>query len=558
MLQKPVSRRQNPSSLSLKVRSFRGSEPPHVPSFSPVKPLRVPRHVRTEAQVVLMDYLHSTRGYSFLDAEYISKNSPRFVESLVSKIGGEEGDVSRSLRKLLRYNPVNEFEPFFESLGISQSELPLVLPPDMIFLSDDHVLLDCFHALCNYGVPRNRMGKIYKQAKEIFWYDSGLLLSKFQAFENLGLSKSAVIKLVVCCPSLLVGAMDCEFVDVIGWLKKIGAESDWIMNCMSYSRTYSWKKMLETIQFLHKVGYSEKHMHNLFKENPRLLLEGFGKKLFLFLGRSLKLGLEMNVICSYFIKYPYIMSSKSAKNLIRVIGFLYIIGMGKDDIANILSNHMHLLCKHSWKGHKTVCEELNIGKADLCQIIKDDPLKLISLASKLEQKSNEQVFCHDPRNYLEKTAFLLKLGYTENSEEMAKALKMFRGRGDQLQERFDCLVEAGLDYNSVIEMIKRAPMILNQKRSIIQKKIDFVKKLDYPVECLVRFPSYFCHDLEKIIERFSMYEWLKERNAVNPDLTLSTIVSSNDKRFVKYFVNMHPQGPTIWNSLKRLSNKDKK
>lgn len=522
--------------------------------------IRVSRSVRTEAQHVLMDYLHSTRGYSFLDAEYISKNSPNFVESLVSKINRHDDDVSHSLRKFLRYNPVNEFEPFFESLGISLHELHLVLPRDMIYLADDHVLLENFHVLCNCGVPRNRMGKIYKEAKEVFGYDRGLLSLKLKAYENLGLSKSSVIKLVVCCPSVLVGddVVDSEFVVVLDWLKKIGIENEWIVNYMSCSRTYSWKRMLDTIQFLNKVGYSEKHMHNLFKANPRFLLEGFGKKLYLFLSRAIKSGVRMNAICSCFVEYPYMMSNRCAENLLRVIGFLYNVGIREDDIAYVLSNYMHLLSKHSVKGHKTVCKELGVGKADLYQIIKDDPLKLISLASKPEQKSTEQVCRHDPRNYLGKTTFLLKLGYTENSEEMEKALKTFRGRGDQLQERFDCLVEAGLDYNSVIEMIKRAPMILNQNRTLIQKKIDFIKDiLGYPVECLVGYPTYFCHDLDKIIARFSMYVWLKERNAINPELTLSTIVSANDKRFVKYFVNMHPEGPTIWKSIKRLSNKDK-
>ncbi|XP_027331710.1 transcription termination factor MTEF18, mitochondrial-like [Abrus precatorius] len=562
-LQKPLPP-QTPSFFSLKVRCFRVCHPTPVPSFSPLSSVpssrsatRVSRLMRTQVQHVLTDYLHLTRGYSFLDAEFISKNSPRFVESLLSKIDVKD-DVARSLRKFLRYNPINEFEPFFESLGISLSELHLVLPHGMIFLADDSVLLENFHALCNYGIPRNRMGKIYKEAKEVFGYASGLLSSKLQAYENLGLSRSSVIKLVVCCPLLLVGDVSCEFVGLLDWLKRIGIESDWMVNYLSCSRTYSWKRMLDALDFLHKVGYSEEQMRNLFKANPNLLLEGFGRKVYLFLGRSLKLGVEMNVIYSHFVEYPSIMSHKCAKNLLKVIGFLCVIGMGNHDVAYILSNYMHLLSMHSLKGHKTVCKELKVGKADLCQIIKDDPLKLISLASKQEQKSIDQVYCHDPRNYLEKTTFLLRLGYTENSEEMAKALKMFRGRGDELQERFDCLVEAGLDYNSVIKMIKQAPMILNQSRSVIKKKIDFLRNvLGYPVECLVGFPSYFCHDLEKIMRRFSMYAWLKERNAVKPTLTLSTIVSSNDKRFVKYFVNVHPQGPAVWKGLKKLSNKDK-
>ncbi|KAG4953215.1 hypothetical protein GYH30_039063 [Glycine max] len=563
MLPKPLSQK-TPSSISLKVRCFRASEPIPLPSSSPLSsvlssrsPKRVSRLLRSEAQHALMDYMHSTRGYTFSDAEYISENSPRFIESLVSMIDDKD-DVLRSLERFLRYNPINEFEPFFESLGIDPSELYLFLPHGMFFLADDHVLLQNFHALCNYGVPRNRMGKFFKEAKEIFGYASGVLLSKLEAYENLGLRKSTVVKLVVCCPLLLVGDVNFEFVSVLDWLKRIGIESDWMVNYLSCSRTYSWKRMLDAMLFLHKVGYSEEQMHNLFRENPKLLLEGFGRKVYLVFGRLLKVGVEMNVVYSYFVEYPNILLNKCANDMLRVIDFLGAIGMGKDDITHILSKYMHLLITRSLKGHKTVCQELKVGKADLYQIIKDDPLKLISLASKQEQKGNGKVDSHDPRNYLEKTTFLLKLGYIENSEEMTKALKMFRGRGDQLQERFDCLVEAGLDYNSVIEMIKRAPMILSQNKAVIQKKIDFLKNvLDYPLEGLVGFPTYFCHDLDKIVERLSMYAWLKERNAVNPTLTLSTIIASNDKRFVKYFVNVHPQGSAIWKGLKRLSNKDK-
>ncbi|KAK7385820.1 hypothetical protein VNO78_31713 [Psophocarpus tetragonolobus] len=552
---------QTPSFFSVKVQCFRASEATPVPAFPPPSsvllsrsPKRVSRLLRTQAQHALMDYLHSTRGYSFSDAEYISQNSPRFVESLVSMID-DKYDALRSLKKFLRYNPINEFEPFFESLGIDPSELHLFLPHGLIFLADDHLLLENFHALCNYGVPRNRMGKFYKEAKEIFGHASRVLLSKSGAYENLGLSRSTVVKLVVCCPLLLVGDVDCEFVLVLDWLKRIGIESDWMVNYLSCSRTYSWKKMLDTMQFLRNMGYSEQQMRNLFRENPKLLLEGFGRKVYLFFSRLRNVGVEMDLIYSYFVEYPNIFSNKHAKNMLRVIDFLCAIGMGKDDITYILSKYMHLLITRSLKGYKTVCQELKVGKADLCKIIKDDPLKLISLASKQEQKGDGKVDSHDPRNYLKKTTFLLKLGYTENSEEMAKALKMFRGRGDQLQERFDCLVEAGLDYNSVIEMIKRAPMILSQNRTVLKKKIDFLRNVvGYPLECLVGFPTYFCHDLDKIVERLSLYAWLKESNAVNPTLTLSTIIASNDKRFVKYFVNAHPQGPAVWKGLKRLPN----
>ena len=74
--------------------------------------------------------------------------------------------------------------------------------------------------------------------------DNWVVLSKLEAYENLGLRKSTVVKLVVCCPLLLVGDVNFEFVSVLDWLKRIGIESDWMVNYLSCSRTYSWKRML--------------------------------------------------------------------------------------------------------------------------------------------------------------------------------------------------------------------------------------------------------------------------------------------------------------------------
>ncbi|KAF5728736.1 hypothetical protein HS088_TW21G00888 [Tripterygium wilfordii] len=208
----------------------------------------------------------------------------------------------------------------------------------------------------------------------------------------------------------------------------------------------------------------------------------------------------------------------------------------------------------SLKGPKTVCKELKVGKDGLRQIIKEDSLNLFSLASKSKVKGNELVGSQDRRKHMEKTAFLLRLRYVENSDEMMKALKQFRGRADQLQERFDYLVQAGLDFNVVSSIIKQVPMVLNQSKEVVGKKIDCLTNcLEYPLESVVAFPAYLCYDLERINHRFSMYVWLRERGVAKPMLSLSTLLACSDARFVKYFVNVHPEGSAMWESLKKSS-----
>ena len=43
---------------------------------------RIVRYIQKEAQPALLEYLHSTRGLQFIDAENITKNCPHFLEKL--------------------------------------------------------------------------------------------------------------------------------------------------------------------------------------------------------------------------------------------------------------------------------------------------------------------------------------------------------------------------------------------------------------------------------------------------------------------------------------------
>lgn len=554
-------KKQNPFLSSLKVQCFcssRSSQNAKVSHSGSVQSpvtlhsTRVSRVARTDAQRVLFDYLHCTRNFDFNDAEHISKNSPHFIENLLTKIDNDK-DVVRLLNKFLRYNPINEFEPFFESLGLRPSEVPSVLPPHLMYLGDNDMLLENFHVLCNYGIPRSKIGRMYKEAREIFGYNYGVLKLKLLAYENLGLSKTTVVKLVSCCPSLLIGGVDREFVNVLGRLNRAGLKNDLIGGYLSAKESYDWKRLIDTIYFLDKVGYSEEQFRDLLKTNPVLVFEGSGKKVYLLFGRLLKLGLKVNEIYSLFTQYPQILSAKRAKNLLRGIHILLGIGMGVEDIANIISTQMELLCSAALKGPVTLRRQFKDKKDSLCQILVENPLELFHLDSKSEVESSKMLSSRGPTNKLEKTAFLLRLGYVENSDEMARALKMFRGRGDQLQERFDCLVQAGLDYNVVSSFIKQAPMVLNQTKDVIEKKIDCLTNLGCSVNSLVAFPSYLCYDMERINLRFRMYTWLKEKGAAKPKLSLSTILACSDARFIKYFVDVHPEGPAMWESLRNTS-----
>ncbi|VVB07988.1 unnamed protein product [Arabis nemorensis] len=509
--------------------------------------------MKNEAQKALFDYLHNTRTLSFLDAEHISKNSPRYVSALLSKIDTRNEDIARSLSKFLRYNPINEFEPFFESLGLRPSEISSFLRRDLVLLSDDSVMFENFHVLCCYGIPRSKIGRIFKEAREVFRYENGVLASKLGAYESLGLSKPTVIKLVTCCPLLLVGGIDnSEFVSVVNKLKDLNIGCDWLGRYLSDRKTYNWHRIFETMELLDKVGYKEEKLSSLLKTFPDLVGETSGNKAYHMFDKFHKVGLQMKEIDKLVIDHPEMLLDKSVKRILEALNLMMRIRLEKQFIVMILRQHMKLICSSSLVGPRAVLTRLNIGRDELCRIIKEEPLRLFSLASKIENRRIE-LDSLDLRN-AEKTAFLLRLGYVENSDEMMLALKRFKGRGDELRERFDCLVKAGLDYNVVTEVVKRAPHILNRSKDIIEKKINILTDyLGYPIESLIESPTYLCYSMERIQQRFSMYIWLMEREAVMPRLTVGTIIGISNTRFMSYFVCTHPEGPAKWESIKKGS-----
>ncbi|KAK0585723.1 hypothetical protein LWI29_033072 [Acer saccharum] len=192
-----------------------------------------------------------------------------------------------------------------------------------------------------------------------------------------------------------------------------------------------------------------------------------------------------------------------------------------------------------------------LGGKRLCEHIQENPLEMKKwvMGSKMEPlpKSGEK-----ERSQMLKTKFLIDLGFTENSNEMEKALKDIRGRAWKLQERFDCIVKAGLDRQDVCKMIRVSPQILNQKKSVIELKIDLlVTGLGYPVSMLVTFPLYLAFGVLRIKLRTSMYNWLKDQGVVKPMLALRTIIGSPQKVFMQRLVNKHPEGPQVWQNLKK-------
>ncbi|XP_015898948.3 transcription termination factor MTEF18, mitochondrial [Ziziphus jujuba] len=504
---------------------------------------------RKEAQDALVEYFYSTRSLQFLDAENMGRNSPHFLEKLLKK-ARQKAEIGRSIARFLRYHPINEFEPFLESLGLKPSEYVPLLPRDFMFLSDDHLLLANYYVLCNYGFERNAIGKIYKEATEVFQYDSEVLLSKLRAYEELGLSQPSILNFVVASPYLLTGDVNADFIKVLEKLKSLGFENSWIEGNLLEKISYNWSRMIRILCLFSKIGCSNEQLVGLIRQHPDTLFEGSGDKTHSLIGFLVKFGSTTNQICTMFLRFPQIRVGQFVSNMCKCFLFLSEIDMEVTEIGKIVSSHSLLLGSCSLKKTNSLLANLNIGKKRLCSYIQENPQEMKNWVMGMRVKplpnSGE-----DLRSQMEKNQFLLDLGFVENSNEMKTAAKTFRGKGGELQERFDCIVEAGLDRKDVCNMIKTSPQILNQTKNVIEMKIGFLlNDLGYPISSLVTFPSYLSYTVERVKLRCSMYNWLVDQGSAEPMLALSTIIACSDKIFIKQYVNHHPSGPQIWKELK--------
>lgn len=193
---------------------------------------------------------------------------------------------------------------------------------------------------------------------------------------------------------------------------------------------------------------------------------------------------------------------------------------------------------------------LNAGKKRIRNFILQKPKEMKNwvIGSKLEHLPNLE---GKTRSRMLKIKFLTDLGFKENSNEMEKALKVFRGKGSELQERFDCVMKFGLDRKDVIEMAKTSPQIFNQKKEVLEMKIDFcVNDLGCPVSYLVAFPSYLSYKIPRVKLRVTMYNWLKEEGGIGAVLSLSTVIACTEHFFLKKYVKLHPKGLEVWQDRK--------
>ncbi|THU69054.1 hypothetical protein C4D60_Mb08t10320 [Musa balbisiana] len=160
----------------------------------------------------------------------------------------------------------------------------------------------------------------------------------------------------------------------------------------------------------------------------------------------------------------------------------------------------------------------------------------------------ERVKCGRKEQYVDnKLEFLLGIGLGQNKATV-RCLLLIYSTSDQLQERFDCLLEMGIEYSMLCKRISMAPKLLHQSKEMLYEKVNFLcNDVGCSLDCLDSYPTFLCFDLEnRIMPRYNMLKWLKEHGLLKKLFSPITVLARSEKSFMINLYSVHPAAPKQW------------
>ncbi|XVF79786.1 hypothetical protein PTKIN_Ptkin15bG0017500 [Pterospermum kingtungense] len=528
---------------------------PKLPNFPKIPSKYRPQAIK-DAQQALTDYLHGTRYIPFVYAEHIAKNSLFSLSSLISGIDFSAPSFNRNVRRFLRYHPINEFEFFFESIGIDYKEISGLLPSNKFFFSEDETVLDVACALSGFGFPWNKLGKLYKEEVLIFRSSSRELKARLFKIKECGFGNISVIGICLAFPYVLRGGgdLDGEVGALLDDLKRVFVDFD--LGSSVEANVDAWYEICRKMRVFYDLGCKKGKLgelmgrsKNLFFQYPEEVLvqkveyfcrfsvrkEDVGL-LILQSPEILDFDLETPVISVMGIVKHFGLSAEERDSIAR----LYPYVLGRNKMAN-LPHVMRALSLHEWFFNKIKGGNHRL----LANYALSDPDE--DLDKDFIDSFDRIQFSRTPIHTMEKLSFLHGIGFGENLLTM-KVLAHVHGTSSELRERFDCLLGTGIKFSKLCKMIKMTPKVINQSPETIERKVNFLRgEMGVSLDYLDIFPAFLCFNLEKRIKpRYRLHKWLEEKGLCTRNYSIASIVATGEKSFIDRLYRIHPDAPRQW------------
>lgn len=427
-----------------------------------------------------------------------------------------------------------------------------------MFLNDHPSLLPAVAALAHFGFPWSRLGLLFPDV--LLQVPPDLISARLVVLEERlrPLVRAAIIAACLAFPSLIENDF-CSCAPLVedlimafgGLASDLGAINDIDV----------FFGVCRRMQMFYDAGMSTGSIGGLVGCNQRVFLElkeeQIGERLKFFK----KLGLAGDEAGKFLLLNPGVFDLDFYDVVISVPEYLRKVGLAEDEVDAAVKKHPYVVGRNRLENLPGVLramglnhrflEKISGGGENLRYLSSDFVLEdsrydmeveraFLDRIDKVKEDKNAQ-------HIDSKLEFLKSIGYGEN-KIATKVLPVLHSTQELLQERFDYLLERGVEYEMLCRIVSVFPKVLNQRKEMLNEKLNYMTgELGYSLEYLDCFPALLCFDLENRVKpRYAMLRWLQEYGLLKRPLAPATVLANSEKRFISNLYNVHPAAPKLW------------
>ncbi|XP_062190709.1 transcription termination factor MTEF18, mitochondrial-like [Phragmites australis] len=552
-----------PLRAALHLRRLFSTDPATAPPRLRNLPYRLRRVAVPAARAVVSEYLHSTRCLPSSHADSIAAHSPRSLLAFLAALPAVPGtlptvELPALLRRYLSFNPLNELPFFLESIGAPPNAAAGAPRFDHMFLDDHPYLLGAVAALAHFGFPWSRLGLLFPAV--LLGVAPDLISARLAALEARlhRLPRAAIIAACLTFPSLLEGDLS----DGNPLVKDLGTAFRSLRSDLGSSNDIdAFSVVCRRMRMFYDAGAEVGSIGGLVGASRRVFLElgeeRIGERLRFFK----ELGMEGKELGRFLLCNAGVFDPDFSDVVISVPEYLRRVGLAEDEVDAAVEKHPYVVGKNQLENLPRVLramelecrflEKISVGAESLRYLSPDFVSEDDSYDVDVERAFLDgmaKVKAERKAQHVDsKLEFLKSIGYAEN-EIATRLIPFLHSTRDLLQERFDYLLERGVEYKILCQILSVFPKVLNQGKEMLNEKLNYLtEELGYSLEYLDCFPAFLCFDLENRTKpRYAMLRWLQEHGLLKKTLAPATVLANSEKRFITSLYIAHPAAPKLW------------
>uniref|UniRef100_N1QWT0 mTERF domain-containing protein 1, mitochondrial n=1 Tax=Aegilops tauschii TaxID=37682 RepID=N1QWT0_AEGTA len=268
------------------------------------------------------------------------------------------------------------------------------------------------------------------------------------------------------------------------------------------------------MQMFYNAGVKIGSIGGLVGCNQRVFLELKEERI----GERLKffkrLGLAGEEAGSFLLSNPGFLDLDFDDVVISVPEYLRRVGLADDEVDVAVKKHPYVVGRNRLENLPGVLramglshrflEKISGGGESLRYLSPDFVLEDASYDMEVERAFSDRMVKvkveMNAQHVDTKLEFLKSIGYGEN-KKTAHILPVLHSTREMLNERFDYLLERGVEYKMLCRIVSVFPKVLNQGKEMLNEKLNYMTlDLGYSLEYLDCFPALLCFDLENRVK----------------------------------------------------------